>query len=246
MTQTSPSEPEFKFTLISDMHVDFPQEKTPYDKFEKTVIVAGDTANGLEGLKFLHKIERKGSAVFACDGNHEHYANYSQGRTQAETTARFMEDFPDTGILANGAPIVLRNGWYPVSIGGLWVNWMNDSANCRLSPEDANVLAVSEAEYIRQTLSEWRDNDLKGVVVTHTSPCEETLNPAYAGSFSNEWYWNPLMRPLLEEFSPQIHVWCHGHTHARNEAVVSGTRVVCNPRGYPGENPNWKPLTICI
>jgi len=47
-----------KFTLISDMHVDFPQNKTPYEQFEETVVVAGDTSNGLEGLKFLNSLFR--------------------------------------------------------------------------------------------------------------------------------------------------------------------------------------------
>lgn len=26
--------------------------------------------------------------------------------------------------------------------------------------------------------------------------------------------------------------------------VVDGVRVVCNPRGYPNENPDWRPRTI--
>ena len=30
-------------------------------------------------------------------------------------------------------------------------------------------------------------------------------------------------------------LWIHGHTHTFFDYVVSGTRVVCNPRGYPGE-----------
>lgn len=39
-----------KFSLLSYMHVDFPQLKTPYDKLEEIVVVAGDTSNGLEVL----------------------------------------------------------------------------------------------------------------------------------------------------------------------------------------------------
>ena len=48
-----------KFSLISDMHVNHPQPKTPYAKLEKVVVVAGDTSNGLEGLRFLESIKQE-------------------------------------------------------------------------------------------------------------------------------------------------------------------------------------------
>ena len=41
-----------------------------------------------------------------------------------------------------------------------------------------------------------------------------------------------------------ILVWNHGHSHAPADKIVDGVRTICNPRGYPGENPLWKPLTI--
>jgi len=34
-----------KFSLISDMHVNHPQLKTPYDKLEEIIVVAGDTSD---------------------------------------------------------------------------------------------------------------------------------------------------------------------------------------------------------
>lgn len=234
-----------KFSLISDMHVDFPQLKTPYDKLEKLVVVAGDTANGLEGLKFLQKLRNKGFEVVACDGNHEHYANLSQGRDIEETTARFREHFPSlVSDTETGTPFVLRNGWYPVTFEATWRGMMNDSYRCNVYADEMNRRAIREAEYVKEALKTWRDLNYRGVVVTHTAPCEETLNPEFEGCISNEWYWNPEMRKLLAEYNDVILVWCHGHTHASNEATVDGVRVVCNPRGYPGENPGWEPLTI--
>ncbi len=232
-----------KFTLISDMHVDFPQKKTPYDLFENNVIVAGDTANGLEGLKFLDKLKRKGFNVLACDGNHEHYANVSQNRTPEETSVRFREKFPGFGEL-DGVPVILRNGWYVCSDEQSWQQYMNDSKRCMLNKAQVNTRAYNDYTSIYQQLQEWKDYQLKGIVVTHTAPCTATLDPKYAGQFSNEWYWNPYMEDLLKEFSEQILVWCHGHTHASQDKIVHGVRVVCNPRGYPGENPEWRPASI--
>ncbi len=237
-----------KFTLMSDLHADFPQESINYNKLEKNVIIAGDTTNGLECLRFLcGKLrDKKGHTVMSCPGNHEHYANASSGRDIFETEARFREEFPAYVEQDDFPPVVLRTGWYTVTDEPLWKNYMNDSRKMVVSADEMNRLAERDANALRATLQSWKDLQLKGVVVTHMSPCEETLDPKYQGSFSNEWYWNPLLRPLLTEYSGQIRAWCHGHTHAACDKVVDGVRVVCNPRGYPGENPGWEPLTVSL
>lgn len=233
----------FKFSLISDMHVDFHQPKTPYDQLEKFVVVAGDTSNGLGGLKFLQKLKNKGHEVFAVDGNHEHYANRSQGRHQKNTDWEFYDELDQAQclVMGNGLTIIGCNGWYPVEDGELWQSYMPDSRNGLLSAEHVNTLARTQAELIRRNLQEAPG---KAIVVTHTAPCLNTLNPRFEGHYSNEWYWNPLMEQILKDYSDKILVWCHGHTHHSNEQEVHGVRVVCNPRGYPGENPDWKPQTI--
>lgn len=236
-----------KFTLMSDLHADFLQKSIDYSLLEEDVVVAGDTTNGLECLRFLgHKLRNKGHNVFSTPGNHEHYANLRQERDVYETEARFREEFPATTELSDGTPITLRTGWYPVTNEEYWRGYMNDSRNINVGAAEMNALAEFDAAAIRDTLNSWRDRDLKGVVVTHMAPCIETLDPRFEGQASNEWYWNPLLRPLLEIFSDQIHVWCHGHTHAASDKIIDGVRVVCNPRGYPGENPGWSPITIEI
>ena len=39
---------------------------------------------------------------------------------------------------------------------------------------------------------------------------------------------------LIEEYQPIL--WIHGHTHDPFDYELFATRVVCNPRGYPGEH----------
>jgi Icc-related predicted phosphoesterase len=51
----------------------------------------------------------------------------------------------------------------------------------------------------------------------------DPLNPAFASSLDD----------IIENYQPVL--WIHGHTHERCDYELFGTRVVCNPRGYPGE-----------
>lgn len=239
----------FTYSLISDMHVNHPQPKTPYDLLEQNVIVAGDTANGLDGLKFLEKLRNKGFTVFAVDGNHEHYSNVTMNRTPRETTDRFIVDNPRVTDVDDVLSVVCINGWYPVADRYDWYGWMNDGRYIHgpdkiLAQHAANLLAVDDFEFLKDTIG--ANPERKYVVVTHTAPCEETLNPQFKGHYSNEWYWNPRMKEIIETYSRQILIWNHGHTHAPAEAVINGVRVVCNPRGYPGENPDWKPKSITV
>lgn len=240
--------PSFKYSLISDMHVNHPQIKTPYELLEENVIVAGDTSNGLDGLKFLHKLQNKGHRVFATHGNHEHYNNMSQGRDIDATRFSFEEVFHPRIDIDDVLTVILVNGWYPITAPVMWYNYMNDGRYIAdpVNPTMAAFLigeaAKGDVTVLRSVLSE----DRKFIVVTHTAPCIETLNPAFEGHFSNEWYWNPEMGKLLKEFNDRILIWNHGHTHASSEAVVNGVKVVCNPRGYPRENPYWKPLTLSV
>jgi hypothetical protein len=44
----------------------------------------------------------------------------------------------------------------------------------------------------------------------------------------------------LSEFildRPQIKLWTHGHVHNVNDYMIGDTRVVSNPRGYEGYEP---------
>jgi UDP-2,3-diacylglucosamine pyrophosphatase LpxH len=236
----------FKYSLISDMHIDHPQPKTPYDKLEKNIIVAGDTSNGLEGLKFLQKLGNKGHNVYACEGNHEHYANMSQGRTHKETADRFREEYPAVVDIDDRLTLININGWYPVTAQWMWYRYMNDCKYCfnvdaNRGYEEVNSLAERHSLVVHHALLAAPGR--KYIITTHTSPCEETLDPQYESEYSNQWYWNPFMREVLAKHKDKILIWNHGHTHASNEATVDGVRVVCNPRGYPGENPGWIPQT---
>lgn len=235
---------KFTYSLVSDLHLDHPQPKTEYDKLEKFVVIAGDCGNGLVGLKFLNKLKNKGFDIFAIDGNHEHYSNSTQGRDLEETEAQFYAGLyqPNVYPVAEGLTVLGVNGWYYVDDERQWLGWMNDGRYAG-NAQQVNNKADRHVEWLDAKLSSLEG---KAVVVTHTAPCQETLNPVYDGHFSNDWYYNPRMGEVMSKHADKILVWNHGHTHAAADKIVGGVRVVCNPRGYPGENAEWEPLSVTV
>jgi predicted phosphodiesterase len=77
------------------------------------------------------------------------------------------------------------------------------------------------------------DNLKEGdIVVTHHLPSERSTPPQFANAPTNR-YFVYNMEPLIKFRKPSL--WMHGHTHQAFDYKIDDTRIVCNPRGYPGE-----------
>lgn len=91
--------------------------------------------------------------------------------------------------------------------------------------------------------SQIREHDMKTVICTHHAPSRQSTHPRYA----NQYHMNGCFISDCEfvmRKNDQILLWTHGHVHDPWDYMVEQCRVVCNPRGYPGEgsrmtfNPN--------
>lgn len=224
-----------RYSLISDVHIDFNKE-FPFE-LEDNVIIAGDIANGFGGVKFVRKLREKGHTVFAIDGNHEHYTPEPQRLRARENV--FRDVYNEYQELWGDVQIVGVCGWYRIFDSHHWGGYMRDAKY--VSADEVNEAAARQATYLDATLLR---AERPTIVVTHTAPCEETLDPRYEGSAGNAYFWNPLLRPLLAKHKDKIIYWHHGHTHAGTDQIVDGVRIITNPWGYPGENPTWTPLSL--
>jgi calcineurin-like phosphoesterase family protein len=74
------------------------------------------------------------------------------------------------------------------------------------------------------------------VVVTHHPPHPGSIAPKFATHPLN-----PAFVSNLEDLMGRARLWIHGHTHFALDYTVRGTRVVCNARGYPGEDTAFVP-----
>ena len=101
----------------------------------------------------------------------------------------------------------------------------------RFSPEDAVIEHRKALDYINAVIS-GRDKD-KFVVVGHHLQSHKSVHERW----KKDTIMNGGFASHLDDFiayRPQIRLWIHGHTHDDFDYEISGTRVVCNPRGYIG------------
>ena len=255
-----------KIALGSDLHLEFGALELHNTESADVLVLAGDicVAKHLNGehhhdsryRKFFQECCERFPKVIYVLGNHEHYSSDVQ-QTRIELEAKL--NYPNLYILDDTTTIVDD----VVFIGTtLWTNMneedsltlyhvkhmMNDfdtiknSARtlntwgkaAKLTPEDTVEFHKKSMDYINHVVS--KDADKKYVVVGHHCPSFKSVHPKYA----HDKIMNGAFASDLDDFiayRPQIRLWCHGHTHEQFDYTISETRVVCNPRGYIGHEP---------
>lgn len=100
-------------------------------------------------------------------------------------------------------------------------------------PKRAVVEHIKTKQYI-QTVLQGLPEDAKVVVCSHHAPTFLSIGEQYKDdTLMNGGYASDLSEFILDH--PKIKVWTHGHMHQKFDYMMGDTRVVCNPRGYPGE-----------
>ena len=101
------------------------------------------------------------------------------------------------------------------------------------------------SESVRYIASELRERGgQKTVVVSHHAPSGRSIalknwSDPFSGCYASD------LEDLIVENEPAL--WVHGHVHQRVEYHVGTTKVLANPRGYPGERSGFDPgLTVDI
>ena len=104
----------------------------------------------------------------------------------------------------------------------------------RFLPMDTVLDHRATLEYIKQVVD--ADPAKKYVVVGHHAPTALSVHEKYKDDhYVNGGYYSDLSEFILDR--PQIALWTHGHMHDPSDYVMGETRIVCNPRGYKGHDP---------
>lgn len=226
---------------------------------ESVLVLAGDICEFGYTMFFASMwkaLSKRFVAVVYVPGNHEYF-----GATTPycnSTFFYFKELFRKYGnihLLDDTSVVIQGQKFYGTT---LWTNYDNNvvaAATCMnmgdfrwsRTKEGAEDRPTVPQDYIDRhsvALSKLQKELEKGedlVVVSHFAPSHQSVHARYAAYEPyaiNLHYVNQLDELLVD--SPQIKLWAHGHTHTQFDYMVGETRVVCNPRGFPGEDVDCK------
>ena len=82
----------------------------------------------------------------------------------------------------------------------------------------------------------------KTIVVTHFAPSPKSIAPKYERDPLTAYFVNDLP----EEYFRGVDIFVHGHTHTAFDYMVGDCRVICSPRGYRNEIPNFEVKMVNI
>ena len=232
-----------KLHILSDLHTEF-HEFSPPETDADVVVLAGDIGVGLDGIAWAAR-EFPELPVVYVPGNHEFYG-YDIGFVDRLKAA----EHPNVHVLDNntldidGVRFLGCTLWTDFKLNGEGEAWFARQRAKRLIEDFASICNGGRRftpEYsveLHEASKAWLVGELERkfegptVVVTHHLPAllsvakryaNDPLNPAFASRLED----------VIERYGPEL--WIHGHTHVPCDYELFDTRVVCNPRGYPGE-----------
>lgn len=223
--------------ILSDLHIDHGTVPPPIPADADIAIVAGDVCSDdwlldvsqyIPVLFVLGNHEFYGSSITDRLNNIFHLTEGNRNLVVLENATQYREDTTVSGATLwtdyNGgdavAMSVARNG-------------MNDHLHIdSFDPEDARDLHLESLDYLQRSKAD--------VIVTHHAPHSGSIHSRYDGQLLNYAFFSHA----LEKFDNPPKLWVHGHTHDSFDYMVGDTRVICNPHGYPGENPAFDPALL--
>ncbi|APE96596.1 metallophosphoesterase [Pseudomonas putida] len=237
-----------RLLVLSDLHLEFSPFVPPTVDAD-VVILAGDIDVGTRGLVWAQH-------TFSCPvlyvaGNHEYYGGHL-GRTLeklwALQTPR-VQVLERDEVVIEGVRFLGTTAWTDYTATGnaaraqrLAQTQMSDFRRIRTAdyrrvrPIDFLVHNFHAKTWLQQQLA--RAYTGPTVVITHHAPSLTSLKSSLdAGTDLDAAYtncWDDLMGDAVQ-------LWVHGHVHTAADYVLAGTRVLCNPRGYPGETTGFDP-----
>ena len=200
--------------------------------------------------EFLQHINDSWAITIYLMGNHEHY----KGRWDRNETVlkEELEYYPNIHLLEKGRMVIDDVQFLG---GSLWTDMNRRDPLTMLSARDmmndyrsvADLTSGSyrklhvnttvecheqTRDYFKAMLSE---HNMKTVICTHHAPSRQSLHPRFVEQIHmNGCFISSLDDIMLD--NEQLVLWTHGHVHDLWDYTVGNCRVVCNPRGYPGEH----------
>lgn len=244
--------------IANDLH-DHPEPATPYTP-EILKILGSRQRCAQRYRDFLKRVSFQFPHVIYIAGNHEFY--HGKWVKSIQVLRDECAKFPNVYFLEQDVKVIND----VVFMGGtLWTN-MDKGSPMVLHAiqgmmQDYSLIRNDELGYTklrpahtmnrhRKTLEYFKivldqNKDKTCVVVGHHAPSHLSIHEMYQNdSLTNFAYYSDLSEFILDH--PQIKLWTHGHMHNPFDYMIGDTRIVCNPRGYEGYEPDsgWNPNIV--
>lgn len=242
--------------LLSDIHVEF--EHYAYQECgADLVVLAGDIHTKDRGIAWALE-EIKNTPVLYVLGNHEFYGKshpkfVSEARQRASGTN--IQILEKDHVEIDGVNFFGCTLWTdfelfgdPRIAGHACQQVMTDYKKIRKSPQysklrslDTALIHAQSRKWLGDQLSEHKGST--NIVITHHGPSIKSSPAHYHGDITSAAYVSDLEQ-FIGEHTPDY--WLHGHLHNSSDYYIGSCNVLCNPKGYPGEeNDEFDPVK-CI
>lgn len=242
--------------VLSDLHLEMHDYDPATSGFD-AVVLAGDIHTKGRGVRWAQ--ERFSKPVLYVPGNHEGYGSHWQKiieKMRQAARGSHVHVLNNESVFIDGVRFIGTTAWSdfgiwpdrpqamsaagagrdPYSSGARDYRYIRTGGYRRITPADTATWAVRSKAFLRQELEKTFPGPT--VVVTHHAPSEKSLEHGRAlqpldATDANRW------DELVQTSGAAL--WCHGHTHHPVDYMLGPTRVVSNPRGYPGEQVGHRP-----
>jgi len=252
-TVFTPHPRSVRLLVLSDLHLEFgPPSWTPQGGFDVAVL-AGDIELGTTGITWAREFFGPGVPIVYVAGNHEFY-NHSDWYTlipllRQEAARQDVHLLEKDSVEILGLRFLGCTLWSDFELMGTTTRIramreaeraLNDYSCIRLALPALDTGHVPKRLTPEHTLERhlqgraWLEAALmqgersRTVVVTHHYPSMQSTAPQYRNDFVSAAFGSNL-----DYLVGQCALWIHGHTHTSFDYRINGTRVVCNPQGYP-------------
>jgi Icc-related predicted phosphoesterase len=236
--------------IAEDLHNHPPTVVSPHESY----IELGSRQKAAQRFRdFLNRVSVEFPHVVYVAGNHEFYHgkwNSSLDHLRTECARYPNIYFLERDIkVINDITFIGATLWTdcnknnPLTVHAL-ADMMNDYRVIRNDENDYSKLRPIHSverhyqtlSYLKQVLADMKDS--KVVFVGHHAPSAMSIHDRYKHNvhyIMNGGYHSELSEFILDH--PHITLWTHGHMHDPFDYNIGTTRVVCNPRGYKGSDP---------
>ena len=228
------------FQLFSDIHLDVNTGYKPIiSPKADAVLFAGDCGSGelLSEFKYDLAGDNPETILVYTKGNHDYWGNSLKAN-------RVIFGIEDIVVIACTFWTNFNNNCERTKVESKkYINdyrmIKNEAGTEFITPENIYNQHLEDLAWLNEQLEIYKD--LKIVVMTHHSPSQQSIHKKFEGR--ENYYLNGSFCSDYDQLiinNPQIKLWCHGHCHNNFDYYIGTTRVVCNPKGYRDENPEYK------